>query len=87
MGDTITNGYRAYMLRLRRTDGAQPAWRASLDEVATGERYVFATLDEMLAWLREETGEGNSAPYADTQRMNPEGGEGHAPKLGELGDH
>jgi hypothetical protein len=47
--------YRAYMLRLRRAGGDQPTWRASLDEIATGERYVFTTVDELLTWLREET--------------------------------
>lgn len=57
MDDTGTRGYLAYMLRLRRTDGAHPAWRPSLEAVATGERHVFGTLDEMAEWLREQTGE------------------------------
>lgn len=57
MGDAAGSGYRAYMLRLRRTADAQPAWRASLEEVASGERYTFLSLDALLAWLRERTGE------------------------------
>lgn len=55
MGRPQEHDYRAYMLRLRRAGGDRPTWRASLDEVATGEQFVFATLDELLAWLREET--------------------------------
>jgi hypothetical protein len=58
MDEAGTQVYRAYMLRLRRTDGEHPAWRASLQEVATGERYTFPSLDEMLVWLKEQTGEG-----------------------------
>ncbi|NLD42268.1 MAG: hypothetical protein GX657_02110 [Chloroflexi bacterium] len=57
MDETGTRGYLAYMLRLRRTDGAHPAWRPSLEAVATGERHVFSTLEEMTDWLRAEVGE------------------------------
>jgi hypothetical protein len=47
--------YRAYMLRLWRVeDGAETPWRASLQNVRTGQRLGFAGLDEAIAHLREE---------------------------------
>jgi hypothetical protein len=58
MDEAVKQGYRAYMLRLRRTDGAHSAWRATLEEPTTGERHAFASLDEMTTWLREQTSEG-----------------------------
>ena len=43
----------AYMLRMWQiSDGEQPVWRASLQDVYTGERLGFADLDEATAYLR-----------------------------------
>ncbi len=52
MGWEAEPGYRAYMLRLRRTDGVHARWLASLDEVSTGERHTFASMEELVAYLR-----------------------------------
>lgn len=68
MDDTGTRGYLAYMLRLRRTDGAHPAWRPSLEAVATGERHVFGTLDEMAEWLRAKVGEEKARGSDDEEK-------------------
>jgi hypothetical protein len=49
--------YLAYMLRLWQVEGEDGAvWRASLEDAHTGERRGFASLEELVAWLREETG-------------------------------
>ena len=49
--------YLAYLLRVWHVtdeDGA-PAWRASLEDVQTGERQGFGSLEQLLAFLLEET--------------------------------
>ena len=49
--------YVAYLLRLWQVtsdDGA--AWRASLQDVRTGERLGFATVERLVAFLTEQTG-------------------------------
>lgn len=61
--------YISYLLRLRRATGRQGAvWRVSLESPGSGERHSFATLEEMLSFLREKTGgpEGQpEVPQAD----------------------
>ena len=87
MGRPKETTYRAYLLRLRRTDGTYPTWRASLDEVATGERHTFALLDEMFAWLREETRGGDSAPPDSLQGTTPDEDDEHISEMGQSADH
>ena len=42
-------GYRAYLLRLWQVrSGGQLVWRASLEDVHSGERHGFATLVDLL---------------------------------------
>jgi hypothetical protein len=49
--------YLSYLLRLWRVDGkdAEPVWRASIENARTGERMVFARLDDLFDFLREQT--------------------------------
>lgn len=48
--------YCSYLLRLWREDhNDEQIWRASLESAQTGERHNFATLDELIAFLREQT--------------------------------
>lgn len=49
--------YRSYLLRLWRVDGkdAEPVWRTSLVSSHSGERMVFARLDDLFDFLREQT--------------------------------
>jgi len=60
--------YLSYLLRLwqangppegRDRDGGLP-WRASLESARTRERRSFKSLDEMVEFLRRETGGANS---------------------------
>ena len=49
--------YLAYLLRLWQTqDKGEIGWRASLENVHTGEKLAFAHLDELVAFLRERIG-------------------------------
>jgi hypothetical protein len=74
--------YLAYLLRLWQIqDKAKTGWRASLENVHTGEKLAFAHLDQLVAFLRERIG---LAPPAvrlvrdestdQTDSASPEGG-------------
>ncbi|RMF05856.1 MAG: hypothetical protein D6768_00395 [Chloroflexi bacterium] len=51
-------GYAAYLLRLWYEDGAV-CWRATLENVHTGEQTGFANLEKLFAFLRQRA-EDNS---------------------------
>ena len=60
--DNIGNGevrdYIAYLLRLwREKGGVSTRWRASLQDPHSGERIGFASLEELIVYLRREMGE------------------------------
>ena len=59
-GESVGNTqptYLSYMLRLWRTSTTGEAtWRASLENPQTGERHGFASLDAMVAFLRQQIG-------------------------------
>lgn len=44
-------GYRSYLLRLWR-EKVDVDWRASLQNVLTGERHVFANLEQLFVFLK-----------------------------------
>jgi hypothetical protein len=49
--------YLAYLLRLWQVHNeGKIGWRASVENAHTGEKVVFAHLDELVAFLRERTG-------------------------------
>jgi hypothetical protein len=48
--------YLSYLLRVWRVEeDGEFAWRASLEVTHSGERYGFATLDGLFAYLKEQT--------------------------------
>jgi hypothetical protein len=56
-------GYLSYLLRLWQVDFAQEGdrsdsevWRGSLESPLSGERQGFASLDELVEFLRRQTG-------------------------------
>ena len=56
--DEESNIYHAYLLRLWRAQSqGQTQWRASLESPHTGERQSFASLEQCLAYLREQFSE------------------------------
>jgi hypothetical protein len=62
--------YMSYLLRLWRVDGddAESDWRASLESSYTGERISFASVEELFAFLRQQTGTG-SEPDNDIEAI------------------
>ena len=52
--------YFSYLLRLWQVGTGQgAAWRASLEEIPSGERRAFAGLDDLVGYLRERTRSGS----------------------------
>ena len=61
--------YRAYLLRLWwASHNGQAGWRASLEEPHTGVRHGFATLEQLFAFLKEQTRSGSDGD--DTRSDN-----------------
>lgn len=59
--DDETDRYTAYLLRLWCTQSqGKWQWRASLESPQTGERQLFASLEQLFAFLRERC--PNQAP-------------------------
>lgn len=58
-----SSAYQSYLLRVLAVAGADNVvWRASLESAHTGERYNFATLQELFDFLRQQTGEAPAKP-------------------------
>ena len=47
--------YLSYLVRLWRMKGSAAAWRGSIENPYTGERLGFGSMDELFAFLREQT--------------------------------
>ena len=47
--------YLSYLLRLWRMKGSAGAWQGSVESPQSGERLGFGSLDELFAFLREQT--------------------------------
>ena len=64
--------YLAYLLRLWRVtaDDGSPAWRASLEDVHTGGRQGFASLEQLLVFLLEEAA-GGPSPHTAPETPPP----------------
>jgi hypothetical protein len=85
MDRVVGQSYRAFMLRLRRSEGVPPKWPVTLEEVANGQKYALGSLDETVAWLREAIGEpvqGSETRYRSEVRHEATTGG----KTGEGGD-
>jgi hypothetical protein len=55
--------YRSYLIRLwRRGAERAPAWTVALEDVRTGERRGFASLEEALSFLGAQLGEVETFP-------------------------
>jgi hypothetical protein len=55
-GTLEERGYRAYLVRLwRARRGERVVWRASVEDAHTHERWAFADLAALCAFLRAET--------------------------------
>jgi hypothetical protein len=59
--------YLSYLLRLWRVgDDEEPIWRASLKSAHTGRQVGFGGLEELFAFLREQTDLPPTASRAET---------------------
>ena len=76
-------GYQSYLLRLWREKGRTSIqWRASLQDPHSGDRVGFAHLDELIAFLREQT--GLAAPVDDVATAQLASETGLASEEGEV---
>lgn len=55
--------YRSYLLRVWLTDGGEP--HATVEDVASGRRRAFASLDELRSWLAGEVARGREGTTVD----------------------
>jgi hypothetical protein len=76
MADDLAR-YRAYLLRLWRT--AEATWRGSLEDPHSGERRVFVTLAELVAFLEREL---ESRPAHASKRIQLSGMNTQSPGSG-----
>ena len=66
MDEQLTTS-RSYLLRLWATGVAdQQVWRASLEDVQSGERRGFANLEQLFVFLMEQTEHRGDAPDAQS---------------------
>ena len=56
----LSDEYRAYLLRLWRVQTDGQSWRAMLENVETGERQGFASLEKLIEFLQKLGGEGEA---------------------------
>ena len=72
-------GYISYLLRLWRTESREKSlWHASLESASTGERRGFAGLEDLVAFLQEQT-DSPPAPVEGREHRG-EGGDDTNPK-------
>ena len=66
--------YQSYLLRLWKEGfDPNPVWRASLQDVATGECTNFANLDELFQFLRTQS----EVPGVEIHQLEQESGTGY----------
>ncbi len=62
------NAYLSFLLRLRRVSvEGVPVWRVSLQRPGETEQRAFADLEELLAFLRAETGDKRRPQRTETE--------------------
>jgi hypothetical protein len=56
----VSDDYRSYLLQLWRAEDDDGCWRARLEDVATGERQGFASLERLVEFLQSLCQDGAS---------------------------
>ncbi len=60
--------YRSFLMRLWRTDrDVSSGWRASLEDPRTGQRFGFASLEQLFAFVLEQLAD-DTPPYAHSSQ-------------------
>jgi hypothetical protein len=62
--------YLSFLLRLWRESGEEAVWRASLEDPHTGERMGFASLEALVAFLRQQVEDGQSDPTSEDRSQS-----------------
>jgi hypothetical protein len=61
--------YQSYLLRIWRTGGKQTSeWRASLEEVSSGDIHSFASLEELFNFIRTQSNIASDLGLDPTER-------------------
>lgn len=65
--------YASFLIRLWREESAgldkRPVdWKGEVEHIQTGERWNFSSLDELVAFLRQEAGDGGTGRMVLNQR-------------------
>lgn len=68
---TISTQYHSFLLRLWRDD-FEGDWRASLQDVKSGECFYFASMDAMVEFMMRKTKEPQRMPHLIHERAIPE---------------
>lgn len=63
--DPASRQYRSYLLRIWRAEAPARGWRASLEDPRTGERFGFAGLEQLFAFLMEQAEGGANDAQRD----------------------
>ncbi len=62
-GNAQARDYKSYLLRLWRNGSTNSTgWRASVEDARTGERFGFASLEELFAFLMQLVGASHVDP-------------------------
>ena len=69
----VMHRYVSYLLRMWSTEqGEATCWRASLEDPHTGERFGFASLEELFSFLTEKVEGKNRAESDSSHSSHPE---------------
>jgi hypothetical protein len=70
----MVKGYFSYLLRLWQTNaGGGTVWRASLIEILTGEHKSFASVEDLLGYLRQRAQAGSPSEEMEGQKASMPG--------------
>ncbi|MFQ5433852.1 MAG: hypothetical protein ACE5FD_03160 [Anaerolineae bacterium] len=66
------SGYVSYLLRLwQAEDNGVMVWRASLESSQTGQRWTFANMNDLMAFLQTETSKRSKDQVGDEYLPDP----------------
>ena len=68
---TVPVTYHSFLVRLWREPDAERAavaldWQSEIEHIQSGQRWTFATLDEMLGFLRQQMLDSETLDYSTT---------------------
>lgn len=70
LNTTTSGSYHSYLVRVWQTD-PQSEWRALVESIGSGERYIFTNLAEFQHFLLQLMAPQNDAPSAGSHEIIP----------------